>query len=393
MALMVCKYGGSSVGSLARIQHIASQIIAKKQAGHQVVVVLSAMQGTTNELLQMAKQVTPDPDANSAASLLATGEVVSCALLSIALHAKGCRAKVFSGQDAGLLTDSCPLDATLKAVNPTQVQAALSDDWVPVVTGFQGVDAKGHLTTLGRGGSDLTAVALASALKANECLIYTDVPGVYTADPKLVPNAQLIQKASWEAMLALSQLGAKVLQAQAVAWAKRYQVPIRVLSSFFAGMGSWIGDASTLPQPLGVVGISVDAQASSVFQWQGEAGGFEAAGLSEVVLQGPHDGCYTLWAPKVYDRSIEALLSPIVASKQAVVRVSVVYGQSKEADDALIESLLAKKGISVYQVQSFDMGYSWVVPENHKILAIRLLHAHFGLDKVRCVERGELLTE
>src|SRR3990167_5930809 len=240
MALIVQKYGGSSVGSLDRIHQVADKIIQAKEAGHDVVVVVSAMYGETDRLIRLANALTQQPEAREFDMLIATGEQVSMALLSMALNAKQCAARSFTGHQVGIHTDGVHTNARILEVKTDIIQRELNKGNVVIVAGFQGVNAHGDITTLGRGGSDTTAVAIATAVKAHECQIYTDVAGVYTTDPHLVPEASLLPQISFEEMLEMASLGAKVLQMRSVELASKYNMPIRVLSSFADGPGTLV---------------------------------------------------------------------------------------------------------------------------------------------------------
>jgi aspartate kinase len=240
MALIVQKYGGSSVGTIERIQHVASKVILAKEQGHDVVVVVSAMQGETDRLIQLANALTPEPASREYDVLVATGEQTSMALLSIALEAKNHRARSYIGMQAGILTDDLHTKARIIDVRTDTIRQDLAEGYIVVVAGFQGVNSRGDITTLGRGGSDTTAVALAAALNADECQIYTDVDGVYTTDPRMIAEAQLLPQISFEEMLEMSSLGAKVLQMRSVELASKHNMPLRVLSTFNDGPGTLV---------------------------------------------------------------------------------------------------------------------------------------------------------
>lgn len=232
MALIVQKFGGSSVGTLERIKHVAAKVIQAKQQGHDVVVVVSAMQGETDRLIQLANALSPDPEPREYDVLVSTGEQVSMALLAIALNAKNCPARAYTGPQVGIITDKFHTRARIVDVKTDVIQKDLAEGYVIVVAGFQGKNDRGDITTLGRGGSDTTAVALAAALKAEECQIYTDVDGVYTTDPRVIPEASLLTHISFEEMLEMASLGAKVLQMRSVELGSKHNMPIRVLSTF-----------------------------------------------------------------------------------------------------------------------------------------------------------------
>lgn len=235
MALIVQKYGGTSVGTVERIHRVAERVERAQKDGHQVVVVLSAMSGETDRLLKLAHEVTGAPDERELDMLLSTGERVTIALLAMELRGRGVNARSFTGRQVGIHTDSAHTKARISRVTADRIKEALSAGVIPVVAGFQGINASSDVTTLGRGGSDLTAVALAAALKADRCIIYTDVDGVYTADPNIVPAARRLDKISYEEMLEMASLGAKVLQSRSVEFAAKYSVPVEVNSSFKEG--------------------------------------------------------------------------------------------------------------------------------------------------------------
>ena len=240
MALIVQKYGGTSVGTVERIQAVADKVAGFHKRGDQVVVVVSAMSGETNRLTALAEEIMEFPTPREMDVLLSTGEQVTIALLTMALEQRGCRARSFTGAQVRVLTDDTHTRARIREIDSTRIHEQLQQGDVVVVAGFQGVSEEGHITTLGRGGSDTTAVALAAALEADECQIYTDVKGVYTTDPRVVEDARLLTSITFEEMLELASLGAKVLQIRAVEFAGKYKVPLRVLSSFEEGPGTLI---------------------------------------------------------------------------------------------------------------------------------------------------------
>jgi aspartate kinase len=240
MALIVQKYGGSSVGTLDRINHVARKIIKMREAGHELMVVVSAMYGETDRLLQLANNLTPEPVGRELDVLISTGEQITIALLSMALNAKGCPARSYSGPQAHIYTDSNHTKARILQIKTERLMKDIHAGYVVVVAGFQGVTEQGDITTLGRGGSDTTAVALSIAAKADECQIYTDVDGVYTTDPHLIKEARLLPEVSFEEMLEMASLGAKVLQMRSVELASKHNMPIRVLSTFSDGPGTLV---------------------------------------------------------------------------------------------------------------------------------------------------------
>ncbi|MFP4273323.1 MAG: aspartate kinase, partial [Halothiobacillaceae bacterium] len=240
MALIVQKYGGTSVGSTDRIERVAERVVRHQQNGDDVVVVVSAMSGETNRLIEMARQINPRPSEREMDVLVSTGEQVTIALLAIALERLGQPARSYTGAQVRILTDSAHTKARIREIDTRRIRADLEGGRVVVVAGFQGMDEHGNITTLGRGGSDTSAVALAAALKADECQIYTDVDGVYTTDPRVVPSARRLDRITFEEMLEMASLGSKVLQIRAVEFAGKYEVPLRVLSSFEDGPGTLI---------------------------------------------------------------------------------------------------------------------------------------------------------
>jgi aspartate kinase len=240
MALIVQKYGGTSVGTPERIETVAEKVIGWRGRGHQMVVVVSAMSGETDRLIGLAKGITPRPHPRELDVLLATGEQVTIALLCIALEKRGCPARSYTGSQVRIITDNAFNKARIQAIEAAAMQADLDAGRIVVVAGFQGVDEDGNITTLGRGGSDTTGVALAAALKADECQIYTDVDGVYTTDPRVVPEARRLDRITFEEMLEMASAGSKVLQIRSVEFAGKHNVPLRVLSSFQEGPGTLI---------------------------------------------------------------------------------------------------------------------------------------------------------
>ena len=256
MALIVQKYGGTSVGTAERIQLVAEKVIETKKQGHQVVVVVSAMSGETNRLLSLADSITKSPNPRELDVLLSTGEQVTIALLTMALEVKGCQALSFTGGQVCIHTDSAHNKARIANIEVERVKKELQQGKVVVIAGFQGVNEDGDITTLGRGGSDTTAVAMATALAADECRIYTDVDGVYTADPRIVENAQRLSSLTYEEMLEMASLGSKVLQTRAVEFAGKYNINLRVLSSFEEGPGTLITNEGEIMEAALISGIA-----------------------------------------------------------------------------------------------------------------------------------------
>lgn len=265
MSLIVQKFGGTSVGSLERIREVAAKVIQTRNEGHDVVVVVSAMSGETDHLINLAKAIQEQPNPREYAVLLATGEQVSIALLTMALTAQGCSARSYTGSQAHILTDGSYDKARILSIDCQTLREDLAAGCIPVVAGFQGVAENGDITTLGRGGSDTTAVALAAALKADECQIYTDVDGVYTADPRVVPSARRLERVTFEEMLELASVGAKVVQQRAVEFAGKRHVPLRVLSSYVDGPGTLVTfNEKSVDNPV-VTGIACNRQEARLF--------------------------------------------------------------------------------------------------------------------------------
>ncbi|MBX3307335.1 MAG: aspartate kinase, partial [Nitrospira sp.] len=258
MALIVQKYGGTSVGTIERIHRVADRVARTRQEGNQVVVVLSAMSGETDRLIKLAHEVTATPDDREMDMLLSTGERVTVALLAMELRGRGIDARSFTGRQVGIMTDSAHTKARIARVTAGRLREALDQGVVPVVAGFQGINEQSDVTTLGRGGSDLSAVAVAAALKADRCIIFTDVDGVYTADPNIVPAAKRIDKISYEEMLEMASLGAKVLQTRSVEFAAKFNVPVEVNSSFKEGKGTLVTKEDTDMEAAAVAGVTGD---------------------------------------------------------------------------------------------------------------------------------------
>ena len=264
MALLIQKFGGTSVGNIERIHRIAELIERTCQTGNQVVVVLSAMSGETDRLWRLAHDVTPHPDARELDVLLSSGERVTIALLAMKLRSRGINARSFTGRQVGIVTNSSHTRARIAKVTADPVRRALAEGVLPIVAGFQGVNERSEVTTLGRGGSDLTAVALAATLQADRCVIFTDVDGVSTADPNVVPTARRIPKLSYEEMLELSSLGAKVLQARSVEFAAKYSVPVEVKSSFQEGEGTLVTHEDVDMERAVVSGVTGDRNQAKI---------------------------------------------------------------------------------------------------------------------------------
>lgn len=405
MALIVQKYGGTSVGSAERIKAVAERIKRFVDRGDQLVVVVSAMSGETNRLLALAEDIHSNPTQREMDVLLSTGEQVTIALLSMALHDLGIGAKSYTGGQVGILTDNAHGKARIKAIDDKAIRASLEQGKVAVVAGFQGTDHEGNITTLGRGGSDTTAVAIAGALKASECQIYTDVDGVYTTDPRVVDSAKRLERITFEEMLEMASLGSKVLQIRAVEFAGKYQVPLRVLSSFEEGEGTLISidDTENMEAPL-VSGIAFNRDEARVVvrgvpDTPGVAykiiGPVSDANIEvDVIVQnmaadGSTDLTFTVHrnelekAEQVTQAIAKELNAREVAVDGNICKVSLVgVGMRSHAGIAsTMFKTLADAGINIELITTSEIKISVVIEEKYMELAVRSLHTAFGLDK------------
>jgi aspartate kinase len=407
MALIVQKYGGTSVGTIERIQAVADRVIAARDRGNQVVVVVSAMSGETNRLIALAKQIDDRASAREMDVLVSTGEQVTIALLTIALMKKGAIAKSYTGGQIKILTDSAYSKARIMDIDCTNIRADLDAGTIIVVAGFQGVDEQGHITTLGRGGSDTTAVAVAAALKADECQIFTDVDGVYTTDPRIEPKARKLDRITFEEMLELASLGSKVLQIRSVEFAGKYNVPLRVLSSFDEGEGTGgtliTTEEATMEQAVisGIAHNKDEAQLtiSGVPDKPGIAADIlvpitEANIEIDMIVQnvgqdGTTDFTFTVHrndyrtALELLNKTAIKLGARKVVGDDSIVKVSVVgVGMRSHAGIAsTMFSALAREGINIRMISTSEIKISVMVDEKYMELAVRTLHSAFGLDK------------
>jgi len=403
MTLLVQKYGGTSVGSIERIQVVAEKVAASAKAGNQLVVVLSAMSGVTNKLLGWAHQVQVEPSVRELDVLLATGEQTTVALLAMALEELGCPARSYTGGQVKILTDGAHTKARIIDIEQDSIRQDLENGKIVVVAGFQGVTETGDITTLGRGGSDTTAVALAAALKADECQIFTDVDGVYTTDPRVVENARRLDYVTFEEMLEMSSLGAKVLQIRSVEFASKYNVPLRVLSSFEEGPGTFIGpeDETMMEMPLisGIAFTSDEAKLSilGVPDIPGMAhkvfGPISAAGIEvDVIVQNigndqTNDITFTVQrkdtakAAKILQTIAKQINAEEVQVDDKVAKLSLVgVGMRSHAGIAsrMFETL-ANESINIQLITTSEIKISIVIEEKYLELAVRALHDAFEL--------------
>lgn len=403
MALIVQKYGGTSVGSVERISHVADKVKAFRDRGDDVVVVVSAMSGETNRLLDLARGINPELDPRETDVLLSTGEQVTIALLTMALKKLGCDACSYTGAQVHILTDSTHNKARILDIDESKMRRDLDKGRVVVVAGFQGVDEHGSITTLGRGGSDTTAVALAAALKADECQIYTDVDGVYTTDPRVVPEASRLERITFEEMLEMASLGSKVLQIRSVEFAGKYNVPLRVLSSFEDGPGTLItyeedgmeealisgiafnrdeakltmqgvpdqpGIAYRILGPIGDANIEVDMIVQNI-------GADDTTDFTFTV----HRNDYAK-ALKVLEKTAKEIGAREVSGDDKIVKISLVgVGMRSHAGIAsTMFATLAKEGINIRMISTSEIKISVVVDEKYLELGVRALHSAFNLE-------------
>jgi len=405
MALIVQKYGGTSVGSPDRIKNVAKRVARWKAMGHDVVVVPSAMSGETNRLIALAKEIMPSPDARELDVIAATGEQVTIGLLAMAIMQEGCKAKSYTGPQVRVLTDSTFTKARILDIDDQKIRKDLADGNVVVVAGFQGADENGNITTLGRGGSDTSAVALAAALKADECQIYTDVDGVYTTDPRVVPEAKKLDTITFEEMLEMASLGSKVLQIRSVEFAGKYKVKLRVLSSFTdEGEGTLITveEDKSMEQPI-ISGIAFNRDEAKLTV----LGVPDRPGIAYQIL-GPiadanidvdmiiqnvgHDG--TTDFSFTVNRSefnkalgvLESVKSHIgardIVGDNKICKVSAV-GVGMRSHPGVASQMfraLAEDGINLQMISTSEIKISVVVDEKYLELAVRVLHKTFGLD-------------
>ena len=404
MALYVHKYGGTSVGDISRIKNVAERIHKARQRGDNVVVVVSAMSGETNKLVALAQAVQERPNPREMDVLLSTGEQVTIALLAMALQERGCPAVSYTGWQVRILSDASHTKARIEDIDTDEIIADLAEGKVVVVAGFQGVTEDGDITTLGRGGSDTTAVALAAVLKADECLIYTDVDGVYTTDPRVEPRARKLDRITFEEMLEMASLGSKVLQIRSVEFAGKYNVPLRVVSSFVEGSGTLIsyeevgvekalisgiafnrdeakltvqgvpdrpGIASKILGPIADANIEIDMIVQNVAEDQ-------TTDFTFTVNRGDYKK-----AMEILENTTKELGAKHVKGDDKIVKVSIVgVGMRSHAGIASkMFDALAKEGVNIRMISTSEIKISVVVDEKYLELAVRTLHEAFGLER------------
>ncbi|WP_020563310.1 aspartate kinase [Methylosarcina fibrata] len=404
MALYVYKFGGTSVGSVERIKAVAEKVKQAHDLGDRIVVVVSAMSGETNRLIALAKDIQKQPNARELDVLVSTGEQVTVALLAMALEEIGCPAYSFTGGQVKILTDSSHTKARIRDIDDSRMRARLDQGNVVVVAGFQGVDEHGNITTLGRGGSDTTAVALAAALKADECLIFTDVDGVYTTDPRIEPKARRLDKITFEEMLEMASLGSKVLQIRSVEFAGKYNVALRVLSSFTEGKGTLITYEDSQMESALISGIAFNRDEAKltitgVPDKPGVAsrilGPIAEANIEvDMIVQNIAEDDTTDFTFTVHrndylraKESLELTRAELGAKKvtgdDAIVKISIVgVGMRSHAGIAsTMFQALASEGINIKMISTSEIKISVVVDEKYLELAVRTLHSAFKLDQ------------
>jgi aspartate kinase len=403
VALIVQKYGGTSVGTVERIHRVADRVAQTQREGNQVVVVLSAMSGETDRLLKLAHDVTTVPDERELDMLLSTGERVTIALLSMELRGRGINARSFTGRQVGIMTDSAHTKARIARVTADRIKEALKQAVIPVVAGFQGINEQSDVTTLGRGGSDLSAVALAAALKADRCVIFTDVDGVYTADPNIVPAARRIDKIAYEEMLEMASLGAKVLQTRSVEFAAKFNVPVEVNSSFKEGKGTLVTKEDTDMEAAAVAGVTGDRnQAKITIVGVPDKPGIAARIFGPVaeahinvdmIIQNMSQAALTdlsFTVPRADLKKAEPLIQAVakdieaksVSVTEAIAKVSLigVGMRSHSGVAAKMFQVLSREGINIMMISTSEIKISCVIEEKYLELAMRSLHSAFDLD-------------
>lgn len=405
MALIVQKYGGTSVGSPEKIKAVAARVLEYSRKGHEMVIVLSAMSGETDRLISLANSMQEQPDIREMDVLLSTGEQVTIALFAMAVKSAGFDAISFLGDQIKILTSSMHTKARIKSVDTENIKGFLTQGKIVVVAGFQGVDETGAITTLGRGGSDTTAVALAAALQADQCEIFTDVEGVFTADPNICGSARKIDRISYDEMLELASLGAKVLDIRSVGLAKRYKVPLHVRSTFVNTEGTWVVEEDKKMESMLVSGVTYNKNearltiskvpdkpgiASKIFMPISDAGI-----VVDMIIQNTRAGDLTdmtFTVPRTdYKKALEILKeiaaeigAEAVTSSENIAKVSIVgVGMRNHSGIAsTMFHVLSKEGINIMMISTSEIKVSCVIEEKYTELAVRALHDAFALDKL-----------
>jgi aspartate kinase, monofunctional class len=402
--LVVQKYGGTSVGNIERIKNVARRVISQHQKGDQMVVVVSAMAGETNRLVSLSREIHDLPEGREYDVLVSTGEQVTIALLALAIERQGAKAVSYLGHQVRILTDDAFSKARIRSIDADKILGDLNAGKIVVVAGFQGVDEKGNVTTLGRGGSDTTAVAIAAALKADSCEIYTDVDGVYTTDPNVCPDARKIDRISYEEMLEMASTGAKVLQIRSVEMAAKFQVPVEVRSSFNENPGTWVTKEESQMESRLVTGVSFHKDeakiavrevpdrpgiASKIFGPISEANLNVDMIVQNVSSEGTTDLTFTV--PKtelkrallVIEKVAKEIGAGKVESSENIAKVSVIgLGMRSHAGIASkMFTTLARENINIQMISTSEIKISIIVDEKYTELAVRVLHDAFDLGK------------
>jgi aspartate kinase len=402
MSLIVQKFGGTSVGTPERIRNVARRILDTQQEGHDVVAVVSAMSGVTDSLIQLAREVTPSPSEREMDVLLATGEQTTIALTAMAIHAMGGAATSLTGAQAGIFTDGVHTKAKINTISPKRIHALLAEGHIVIVAGFQGQSFEGQITTFGRGGSDLTAIALAAAISADACQIFTDVDGVFTCDPRIVPLARKMAEISYDEMLEMASLGSKVMQSRSVEFAKKFGVVFEVRSSFHGGAGTIVREETGSMEKVVIRGISVDRRqakvtvsgvpdkpgtASKIFGALANANVNVDMIIQNVSAAGTTDISFTTSADEL--QKIQAALDPVVRSigaagfsaQDGIAKLSVVgIGmRSHSGVAAKMFELLASLGINIQMISTSEIKISVIVDEERVNQGANVIHQGFGL--------------
>jgi len=402
--LIVKKFGGTSVADAERIEAVADNIESEIQAGNQVTVVLSAMGDSTDDLIKLAKEINPEPDLREYDALVSTGEQISVALLAMALLKRGIKGKSYTAYQLGIKTNSSHSRARILDVEVSKITSELNEGVVPVITGFQGMNESGDITTLGRGGSDTTGVALAAALNADECQIYTDVDGIFTTDPRVYDKARLLKEVSFEEMLELSSSGAKVLQLRAVEYASKFNLPIRVLSSFNEGEGTLVQEEKNIMERPIVSGISsIDSEAKLTIRGVPDIPGVAAKILSpisdagievDVIVQNigadnTTDFTFTVneddtkQAEEILKKTSTTLGGGLIDVDDDIAKISIV-GRGMRAHAGVASKMfqaLAKSEINISMITTSEIKISVVIKKSEMTKAVAALHDAFDLDK------------
>lgn len=416
MSTVVAKFGGTSVATPERVINVARRIVERKRAGNRVVAVVSAMGKTTDDLVKLANSITDSPSPREMDTLLSTGEMVSMSLLAMAVESLGEKAISLSGRQIGLITDNVHGKASIREIHATRIKGALADDNIVIVAGFQGIDAAGDITTLGRGGSDTTAVAIAAGIKADVCEIYTDVDGVYTADPRIVPRAQKIDEISYEEMLEMAAGGAGVLHKRCVEFARNFGVVIHCRSSFNDEPGTLVKEMDPNMEKAIVSGVTHDlSEAKFTIRDVPDTAGVAAtvfgamadANLAvDMIIQNLSEQGYTdisFTSPKADAARTEEVMRKIVEDLGArelivaddIAKVSII-GAGMKVNSGVAAKMfrtLADGDINISMISTSDIRTSVVIPADEAERAVRLLHTAFGLDGTKVFQETQLSAE